>query len=405
MLNKLLFIFISLLLLSCEDEHSPREYSNIFSGVGRNSSFEYVENFQSQSFSQKILDSNSGATSTPLLLNNQQLIFSTDDGKIVSSLNNTRNWDFSLDAGSIIGAGFSSDSKNNIYTIDANGKYYTLDSTGKLRFSDKLFEPTKFEIFNTPLTVQNRTVFSSSEGNLVIIDDSGNEIFRNKYNAGILDFVSAISTDKILITLSNNKFGVTDTLLCINSDGDEVWRFNEKDFRFTKGAISNGTHIALAGSIQAGDTPLSKIFYLDTEGKLLWFKEISTVPRFLSMSISGELYLVSYSSGMGQMKSGVFCYNDKGDMNWSIYYDYSIPMPVYIAENEIFFLASNRETYGLFYLNRTDGKLTRSLDVGDVHPIIFYPEVDNDGTIVFAGKESLRLIRIDETAINKMLPY
>ncbi|MER3330269.1 MAG: hypothetical protein RIF34_11865, partial [Candidatus Kapaibacterium sp.] len=185
----------------------------------------------------------------------------------------------------------------------------------------------------------------------------------------------------------------------------ERWRYTDKGYRFVKGAISNGKQIAISGSVQGGDNPLSKVFYLDSEGKLLWDKEISNIPRFLSMSEDGDLYLVSYSSGMGQMLSGIFAYSQKGDLTWKIYYDYSIPMPVYISQNELMFIASNRETYALFYLQRSDGRLIKSLEIGGVHPIIFYPEIDIDGSIIFAGKETLRIIKVDETAINKILPY
>jgi hypothetical protein len=123
------------------------------------------------------------------------------------------------------------------------------------------------------------------------------------------------------------------------------------------------------------------------------------------MSKEGELYLISYSAGMGQSLSGVFSYSQKGDLNWKIYYDYSIPMPAYISDKELMFIASNRETYAIFYLQRTDGQLIKSLEIGDIHPVIFFPEIEDNGVIVFAGKETLRQIKVDATAIDKILPY
>jgi putative pyrroloquinoline-quinone binding quinoprotein len=404
MRNKVLIILISVLIVSCS-ETDIREYGNIFGNKGRSCSFENYKDFQYQLYSQKEIDSTSGATSAPLLLNNRQYILSTEDGRIVSTLNNDKLWEYQLDSGLFIGAGFAADSNNNIYTIDNFGKIYSIDTAGKLRYSNQLFNPSKLEIFNTPLALKNAIVFSSSDGNLAILDKSGMELYKNKYNSGIIDYVSAIDDERILVTLSNNQFGVTDTLICLGLDGVEKWRFSAKGFRFIKGAISNGTQIAVSGSVQGGENPLSKVFYLDSDGQVMWDKEISNIPRFLSMSEEGDLYLVSYSSGMGQMLSGIFAYSSKGDMTWKIYYDYSIPMPIYISQNELMFLASNRETYALFYLQRKDGRLVKSLEIGGVHPINFYPEVDIDGSIVFAGKETLRIIRVDETAINKILPY
>ncbi|PKL79908.1 MAG: hypothetical protein CVV25_06415 [Ignavibacteriae bacterium HGW-Ignavibacteriae-4] len=404
MLNKLPIILMLVLFVSCSDSDT-REYGNIFADKGRSSSFENIEDFQYQIFSQKVIDSSSGATCPPLLLSNEQYILSTEDGKIISTLYNEKIWEYRLDSGSFVGAGFAADVKNSVYTIDNLGKIYSLDSTGKLRFSDQLFIPTKLEIFNTPLALKDVIVFSSSDGNLAIIDKSGKELYKKNYNSSILDYVSAIDDENILVTLSNNQFGVTDTLVCLGTDGTEKWRYSADGYRFVKGAISNGTNIAISGSLQGGEDPLSKIFYLDGSGKKLWDKEITNIPRFLSMSKKGELYLVSYSSAMGQMLSGIFSYSTKGELTWKIYYEYSIPMPVYISENELMFIASNRETYGLFYLQRTDGKLKKSLEIGEVHPIIFYPEVENSGLIKFVGKETLRLVQIDETAISKILPY
>ncbi|MEZ4724614.1 MAG: hypothetical protein R2863_08170 [Candidatus Kapaibacterium sp.] len=404
MFSRILIILSSIFILSCGNNGS-REYGNIFGGIGRSSSFEKIESFQSQQFFEYTLDSLAGATSAPHLLKDRLYIFSTDDGRILCASGKDKKWEYKLDSGSFIGAGFASDNYLNIYTIDNLGRVYSLDSSGNSRFSKQLFEPSKLEIFNTPLSLGNNVIFSSSDGNLSILDSLGNILYNHKYNSSILDYISAIDDENILITLSNNKFGVTDTLVCLSSKGIEKWRFSADGFRFVKGAITNGSQISLSGSLQGGDNPLSKIFYLDRDGKLMWEKEISNIPRFLSMSEDGELYLISYSSGMGQMLSGIFAYDKKGEMIWKIYYDYSIPMPIYITKNELMFIASNRETYALFYLQRSDGVLIRSLEIGGIHPIVFYPEIEVDGSIVFAGKEKLRLIRVDATAINKILPY
>lgn len=405
MLNKLLIPILCLIILSCSDNKIERNYGNNLGGIGRNSSFEFVDNFEYQLFTQIDIDATTGATSTPLLLKDEQYIFATDNGKIISVLKNKKNWEYQLDSGAIIGTGVTSDINNNIYSIDDKGTIYSLNNSGKLRFKSQFVVPQAIEIFNTPLTVDNIIIFTSSNGNLKIIDSSGNVVYSNKYQLGILNYVSALNKDNILLTLSNNQFGKTDTLISINSQGVENWRYSVSGYRFVKGAITNGENVAIAGTKQGGENPLSKIFYLDKKGKQIWSKEISTIPRFLSMAKNGFTYLVSYSSGMGQMLSGVFAYNQTGDLDWKIYYDYSIPMPLYITKDELFFLASNRETYGLFYLQRNDGKLIKSLNIGETNPIVFIPEIGEDGTIIFAGKKNLRLIRIDETAINKILPY
>lgn len=405
MLSKLLILISLVVFVSCSGSDVEREYGNNLGGIGHNSSFESVEDFQYQLFNQKTIDSSAGACVPPLMFKDDQYLFATNEGKIISVIQGAKKWEAELDSGHFVVAGLSADKSGNIYAIDNKGMIYSFSASGTTRFDKQLITPSDLEIFNTPLTVGSNVVFSSSEGNLIIIDSNGNEVYSKQYNSSILNYVSAIDEHHILITLSGNLFGETDTLISINAQGKENWRFSSVGFRFLKGAITNSNYIAIGGSKHGGDDPLSKIFYLDKTGKLLWSKEISTIPRFLSMAIDGELYMVSYSTGMGQMLSGIFAFSNSGELDWKIYYEYSIPMPVYIAENELFFLASNRRAYGLFYLQRKDGKLIKTLDFGEVSPIDFTPEVGNDGTIVFAGKGTLRLIRVDETPINKILPY
>jgi hypothetical protein len=405
MLNRLSILLCIISLVSCTNSDGNKEYGNLLGGMGRNNSFEYIEGFQYQIYSEILIDTNFGATCPPLLLSNNKTILASDSNTIISIFSNEKDWTFSLDSGSIIGAGFVSDANNNIYTIDNKGYTISLTQDGKLRFKEQFLTPHRLEFFNLPLYTENNIIFTTSDGNIVGLDTNGNENFSLSYDTDIIGEVSALSKKDLLVTLTNGTFGKTDTLVCLDNNGNEKWRFSSKGYRFLKGAITNGKNIAICGTKQVGDNKLSKLFYLDSEGSLLWNKEISSLPRFLSMSNNGELFVITFDSGFRKMLSGVFSYASEGELNWSIYYDYSIPTPAMISGNEIAFLASNRETYGLFFLNRADGVLIHSLDIGEAAPLDFLPAIGDEGTLNFAGKQHLRLIRIDETAINKILPY
>jgi len=405
MLIRLLILSMALILLSCSDSEGAKDFDNSSGGIGRNNSYEYVDGFQYQIRSEILIDSLHGTTCPPHILGNQKIIMASENSSIVSLFSNEKEWEYNLDSGHVIGSGFASDKSNNIYTIDNYGIVYSIDSDGKQRFKKELIEASKLEFFNTPLSLPNNIIFSSSNGDIVSVDTNGNENFRLEFDTDIIGEISALNEDNILLTLTNGTFGATDTLVCLDNIGNEKWRFSSEGYRFLKGAITNGINIAVGGTKQLDDNKLSKMFYLDSTGKVNWDKEISSLPRFLSMSNNGELFVVTYDSGFRKMLSGVFSYSSEGDLNWNIYYDYSIPTPALISGNIISFLASNRETYGLFYLNRDDGVLMHSLDIGEAAPIEFSPAIGDDGTLNFSGKNQLRLIRIDETAISKILPY
>lgn len=405
MLIRILITIVLISLLSCSNSEYDKEYGNLLGGKGRSNSYEFVEGFQYQMFSEILLDTNSSATCPPLILSNNKTILASDNNKIISLYGNEKDWVFELDSSGIINAGLVSDTNNNIYAISNDGQFISLDHSGNLRFKKQLLKLKKLEFFNKPLYIEGSIVISSSNGDVVSVDTNGNVNFNLSMGTDIISEVSASSNEDILITLTNGSFGKTDTLLCLDSNGEEKWRFSSNEFRFLKGAITNGEKIAIGGTKQVGDNKLSKIFYLDNKGSLLWEKELSSLPRYLSMSNDGEVFVITFDSGFRKMLSGVFSFSSKGELNWNIYYDYSIPTPALISENEIAFLASNRETYGLFFLNREDGVLIHTLDIGEAAPLNFIPAITEEGTILFSGKKSLRLIRVDETAINKILPY
>src|SRR6056300_956490 len=144
----------------------------------------------------------------------------------------------------------------------------SLTQDGKLRFKEQFLTPHRLEFFNLPLYTENNIIFTTSDGNIVGLDTNGNENFSLSYDTDIIGEVSALSKKDLLVTLTNGTFGKTDTLVCLDNNGNEKWRFSSKGYRFLKGAITNGKNIAICGTKQVGDNKLSKLFYLDSEGSL-----------------------------------------------------------------------------------------------------------------------------------------
>lgn len=403
MLNRFIICCLLFLLYSCGDTSSDYfEDINLFGDKGRSSSYEFVSNFPYQIHYQKMIDSGLGAIAPPLVIANDRIILSTDSGQIVSTKFSEIEWKFDLLNNSKAYTPLSSDLMN-LYCIDESSNIYSISLFGQLNWSKQLDTLEKFEIYNSIQNNGQNLIITTNKGRLYEIDYSGNIKSKSNSDMSILEPVSSIS-DFDLITRSWENYNETDTLYAYKN-GKVSWKFYENGFRFMKGAVANNNFIAIAAVKRVGDIYLSKLYKLDSNGVILNEKEITELPRFISISKKGAIYIITVNSGFGQMLSGVYKFDENLNQDWKMYYKYLIITPALINEEEIAFLASNRETYGLFFLNNSNGVLKKTLTINDNTPFIKYPAVESSGSIIFVAKDSLKLIKVDQTPLDKILPY
>ena len=146
------------------------------------------------------------------------------------------------------------------------------------------------------------------------------------------------------------------------------------------------------------------IYALDTLGNILWKKELSVLPRNISVGDDGKIYVTGYNAGLGEGLSGIFCFTDKGELIWKQYLDVTIPAPVLISKDNVAVVGVKKRSPGVFFFNNT-GILIKTVSLSDAPIFNLQPFVLPDPVIAFAGTEKLFILRIDDSMMNKILPW
>lgn len=405
-MNKSTLIFNTLLifLFSCESNDYTREQlSNVMGDKGRSNSYEYIERFPQQLYNDYTIKETSGAITAPIFLNDESTVIGTADNKIISVKQRKVNWEFELDSGRLVSNYMAADSVGNVYAVDNQGGIYSIKD-GKLNWKSNIPKDRELTVFNGVLSTKSGIYFSSSNGIIKSFKEDGTLSFEKQFENTILNPLS-YAEDNLLVVNSYDEFGKTDTLYSLDNEGNINWKYFKEGFRILKGVITNGKNIALGIAKQGGSNPLAMLINLDLEGKSKWEREIALLPRHLSISKEGEIFMITYSRIPSALQNGVYCYDTEGEIKWNIYYDYSITTPAMISQEQISFMGSNRKTYGYFFLNKDTGVLEKTITIADAAPINFLANVDMNGVVTFTGSNKLRLVKIDETPMEKILPY
>jgi len=138
---------------------------------------------------------------------------------------------------------------------------------------------------------------------------------------------------------------------------------------------------------------------------LLWEKELSYLPRYLSANDEGFVYVNGFQAGLGETMTTVFKFDNKGKLLWRKAYDFTTPAPVLIGKSSLALFGTTSNTVGLYFINQTDGSLQNINSLSNFDPLMQMPTVRPDGSISFAYFQKVGFIRIDEPWINKILPW
>ena len=128
------------------------------------------------------------------------------------------------------------------------------------------------------------------------------------------------------------------------------------------------------------------------------------MPKFISCAHEDKIYLLAYNSGYGETMSGIFCYNTAGKLQWKLYTGNTVPVPLLISEKNIAFFGTKRNTAGVFFLN-LEGTVYSSVSLSDAPPFMHKPFVLNAPAVAFPGLEKMFLVKIDDSAIDRVLPW
>ena len=217
------FLFLSavLFIVGCNN-NKIEPFKNQFGGSSRNNNFEHLGNFVYQIITnERILDADtSGANQTPLVLNEHEMIVSTKNFAINKIVSNEIKWKFKLDSVNVA-SGSVADDKNNIYFICNDGYLYSISNEGKLNWKKIISadDSTKIKIYSEPLITDDGVIIGTSYGLLEKFSFSGTIKWMNLYNSSVTKLFSELKNKDLVIPLTNNQFGGTDSVLLIDKNG------------------------------------------------------------------------------------------------------------------------------------------------------------------------------------------
>ncbi|MFH1050704.1 MAG: PQQ-binding-like beta-propeller repeat protein [bacterium] len=398
-----------LLLISCEKEVLLEgEPVNIYGGFSRNNSYERFGDFYRQIYFVDSYDSafTGGAIAPLLALSGYKIVFPSSEGEIIFFDNRELKWHVKLDSDNVASAGMCADPKQNIYVIDNAGKLYSFSIKGKLRWKKYFNKISAQDIvtFSDLLAVNDGIVTASSDGKISKYNFDGKIIWEKRYNSAILKYFPADEKGNIILPLTKNLFGETDTLLFLSSKGKEKWKKYFKNSRIIKPPVFSNNKIYVICLEVIGEEKYPAIYCLNDKGQIKWKKELSLLPRFLSVDTDDNLYIVAYNSGMGKPVSMVTVFNKYGKKVWDKYIEVSITSPLMIAENIIAFIGSDEEASGVYFM-RKNGFLENVLSLSEAPILNLQPLVSPNRHILFGGAEKVQILRIDETPMKKFIPW
>ncbi len=406
-IKRYLSILFVIFLAACGYEPEPGPLNNL-GGVERNACYEeYGEFYNTTTFNDFIenAEDTSGAVTYPLVMEAYSYMIATEQGSIVRITDNEHVWTARLESEEVVAAGMCADIDKNIYAVTLDGLVHSYSYDGKLRWKHRMdIDTTRAVIFSHLLAVPEGIAAASSDGLIEFLDHDGNIKWSRRSEWNATGMFAADDNYDLLIALTYNQFGASDSLLCIDQDGNEKWKSGFEKIRLLGSPVFNNGKIYIRGMGEAGSRGPSYIIALDTNGNELWQRKMPVVPRHMSASEKrNEIYVTGYDAGLGQALSGIHCFDDEGNQKWQIYLEATIPAPVLVGEKFLAVIGITPEAAGVYFLNKS-GTLIKSIGLPVWPPARLKPIVNYNGSILFAGSQNLSFIRIDDYPMDKILP-
>lgn len=404
---RILIIFISIILLSCtSDDGNIKGPVNNQGGFTRNSNFEAYGNFATHIDVMDAMrnEDSSGVAHAPLALSNTLNLVATGNGSIVLLGDNSVRWSHELDSGIVVAANMAADGEDNVYAVATDAHIYSFDSEGELRWK-KFLDSTnmKYQVYTDLLATEDGIYSGTNKGYLAKFSFAGEKIWERKFSNALTDVFSADSSGNLIIPLTKNNFGGTDSLVYLSPEGEKIWSVGFPNFRILKNPVVGNGRISVIGFTESRSKRKSKVINLDMKGKIMWEKEIDISGRFLSLASDGTIYAVGYNSGTGEAVSGVFSLSPEGEENWQLYFSSATPSPALISENAVAVPALTREGAAVFFISRESGELLKTASLTNAPILHLMPDVNPESHIVFGGIDRLSIIKLEGNPLGNII--
>lgn len=389
-----LSIIIFALLSSCSKEENYN-LSNKYGNFYRNNFYPNIS-LITENYKEITLNEDSyGAVLPPLILDYQTLIIPGYNGSLHKVLNNNVKWTVNLGDNVKIASSPCADDLGNIYVTGFDGKLYSYDKDGEPRWQYPITDKQDMtETFSDLLALPDGIVSAGSNGTIVKTDFKGKVIWKKVFSNYITSTFAGKENGAVIVPVTQNKFGETDSLYYIGKDGTFLQKTGFENLRIISSPVISGNKIYLAGIRETSSGRVSEIICLDSNFKSLWTKKMSVVIKTLSADNEGNLYITGFNSIYGQNMTGIYKLADKGEVKWQIFLETSTKSPVIISKDYLALSGTSPKENAIFFLRKVDGVVARSLVLDRKLPsLTLEPALMKNGSLIFAAAANLTIVK------------
>ncbi|MFA5511354.1 MAG: hypothetical protein WC313_02805 [Candidatus Kapaibacterium sp.] len=401
---KIIFLLSIILLSSCSEDYEYNENDfNLNGGIGRTNNFEHFGNTPLQLAVENnlISDDSSGVIQTALRLKSPYWIVSTVNGNIIRLNNNTADKYFKIDSSYVTATGMTADKNQNIYFIASDDRFYALSENLELKWiKDLPVRQSRALTYSDLLALDDCIYIGTNDGDIFKYDNEGNLKWSIKSSLAVVKSFSADSSGNIYSALTNNSFGANDSLICIDSGGNILWGKELTSTRILSSSVYSKGRIYVSGSYDTEDDRFGKTYCFDRNGNEIWNSQSSLPGKNVSVDNMGNCYVAGISSGVGEVKAGIFSFDKFGKESWKLYFGAAPISPLIISEKYLSLTSFTGDGAAYLIFRKSDGLLVKNHSLSNFPPLYLQPVVADDATIKLFGSSKLTNINFTQTSLN-----
>jgi outer membrane protein assembly factor BamB len=421
-----LFVISSALVVTSCQRSAPikSEPVNLHGGVQRTNAFEqgaftgkYVFTNIPKNLHEQELKAMRSIT-PPLLLASGEVVVSTVKGILLYMKNDAITKKVALAKGTQAFSAMVADATDNVYVLGDDGVVHSVTFDGQIRFSTPCFDKAQMQNAMTPLMQHDGVVFGivkKQGGEMVKVDVDGKILWRQSTPLTPLHTCAATSMNQdgmIVIALTFDDDTASDSLIALDNNGIRRHSFNVAGMRIiappvvipaTTGA---GYNMLVGGMTNNEGKRLAVLHNLSSTGGTNWSKSLPMLPTGIAVAGDGTIIIKGFNSTLAGQESMVVALDATGKELWRfILENTSIDAPPMISSSSIALVGTQAQAMGVYFLNRTTGKLLNLTSLHDAPIINTQPMVDADGGLVFSGADRLAVVRVTGNVLERLLPY